>query len=239
MKQNTNAVIEDYIQSLIKSETKEEIHDVLSKASKLLGFDYFAYGIRQKMSFGTPRIEMVNNYSNDWNARYQGDGLSNNDPLIMLGMKGSDFILWDNVKDESQQFWQEAKHHGIYQGWSKPTHSPNGSSSLFSFSRGGEALSESELFSSTPYMLWFSSIADQGFQKVLADSSSPSPNINLTPREIEVLKWTADGKTIEEISIILGLSSRTAEFHARNAIKKLGTANKTSAAVKAALLGLI
>lgn len=67
----------------------------------------------------------------------------------------------------------------------------------------------------------------------LADES-PS----LTDREVEVLKWTADGKTSGEIADILAVSDNTVNFHIKNAITKLRTANKTAAAVRAAMLGL-
>lgn len=62
---------------------------------------------------------------------------------------------------------------------------------------------------------------------------------NLTEREIEVLRWTADGKTSADISAILTISDNTVNFHIKNAVAKLGVANKTAAVVKAALLGYL
>jgi DNA-binding CsgD family transcriptional regulator len=53
------------------------------------------------------------------------------------------------------------------------------------------------------------------------------------------LQWVAYGKTSYEISIIVGLSERTVNFHVAGAIAKLNAANRTHAAVKAALMGLI
>jgi len=61
----------------------------------------------------------------------------------------------------------------------------------------------------------------------------------LTAREVEVLKWTADGKTSGEVSEILCVSENTVNFHVKNAVAKLRTANKTAAVVKAAMLGLL
>jgi LuxR family transcriptional regulator len=54
-----------------------------------------------------------------------------------------------------------------------------------------------------------------------------------------VLKWTGDGKTSSEISEILVLSTDTVNFHLKNAISKLGVANKTAAVVCAAMLGML
>ncbi|MFK3974467.1 helix-turn-helix transcriptional regulator [Pseudomonas sp. NPDC087358] len=60
----------------------------------------------------------------------------------------------------------------------------------------------------------------------------------LTSREVEVLKWSAEGKTAAEVAMILDLKSRTVNFHIGSAIRKIGVNNKTSAVVQAALQGL-
>ncbi len=61
----------------------------------------------------------------------------------------------------------------------------------------------------------------------------------LTGREIEVLRWSASGKTSSEISEILVISVNTVNFHVKNAILKLKTANKTAAVARATMLGLL
>ncbi|MDO9046340.1 MAG: LuxR C-terminal-related transcriptional regulator [Methylobacter sp.] len=61
----------------------------------------------------------------------------------------------------------------------------------------------------------------------------------LSNREIAVLRWTADGKTSGEISRILNISERTVNFHINDVVTKLNAVNKTSATVKAAMIGLL
>ena len=65
------------------------------------------------------------------------------------------------------------------------------------------------------------------------------PEVPLTPREIEVLKWSADGKTAGEISDILSISTPTVNFHIKNVVQKMKAANKTAAVVQALLSGLL
>lgn len=60
----------------------------------------------------------------------------------------------------------------------------------------------------------------------------------LTTREIEILKWSAEGKTAADIAIILSMKERTVHFHVANAIQKMGASNKISAVVQAALSGM-
>ena len=52
------------------------------------------------------------------------------------------------------------------------------------------------------------------------------------------MKWTAEGKIASDIGMILGLSTRTVNFHISSAMKKLGAA-MTSAVVMAAKSGLL
>ncbi len=66
----------------------------------------------------------------------------------------------------------------------------------------------------------------------------PKP-IVLTDREVEILRWTADGKTAWEIGSILNISERTVNFHLQNAMGKFGVHNKTHAAAKAVSYGLL
>lgn len=48
----------------------------------------------------------------------------------------------------------------------------------------------------------------------------------LTPREREVLKLLAEGKTVRTAAIVLGLSSKTVDSHKFNLMRKLGLHNK-------------
>ena len=61
----------------------------------------------------------------------------------------------------------------------------------------------------------------------------------LTPRELEALRWTMDGKTAWEVGAILGISERTAVLHLTNATHKLDCVNKHQAVLKALRLKLI
>jgi LuxR family quorum sensing-dependent transcriptional regulator len=61
----------------------------------------------------------------------------------------------------------------------------------------------------------------------------------LTPREREILRWAADGKTSWEVSVILNISERTVKFHLIQASHKLNAANRTAAVAKALARGLI
>ena len=52
----------------------------------------------------------------------------------------------------------------------------------------------------------------------------------LTPREREVLRWLACGKSNAQIGQILGISSATVSKHLEHIYPKLGVENRTAAA---------
>lgn len=61
----------------------------------------------------------------------------------------------------------------------------------------------------------------------------------LSPREIDVIGWTADGKTSNEVATLLGVSEATVNFHIKNVKEKLGSSSKTGSVVRAAMLGML
>ena len=75
--------------------------------------------------------------------------------------------------------------------------------------------------------------------RVLLPASPHEDVPPLTPRELESLRWTMEGKTAWEVGNILGISERTAVLHVNNATHKLGCVNKHQAVLKALRFGLI
>ncbi|MFT7773302.1 helix-turn-helix transcriptional regulator [Roseateles sp.] len=72
-----------------------------------------------------------------------------------------------------------------------------------------------------------------------------SPKLNkddlpkLTKRELDVLSWTAQGKTAWEVSVILSMSEKTVNFHLGNAMRKLEVTSKHQAVLKCVAAGVL
>jgi DNA-binding NarL/FixJ family response regulator len=65
------------------------------------------------------------------------------------------------------------------------------------------------------------------------NSAVPLQSLGLSPRQAEVLLWIAQGKTNEEIGIILGASRNTIKKHVLRVLDKLGVESRNTAAVRA------
>ena len=61
----------------------------------------------------------------------------------------------------------------------------------------------------------------------------------MTPREVEILRWTREGKTAWGVGAILGVAEATVNFHLRNIFRKLGASSKHQAVLKALKMRLI
>lgn len=93
------------------------------------------------------------------------------------------------------------------------------------------------------------SLVDSQFlQDVLRslEQSEPSPASGeesqvepLTAREMDILKLMVEGLTNQAIGDVLGLSAGTVKGYAQTVMHKLGTNDRTQAAVKAIRLGLV
>ncbi|MEM7010176.1 MAG: helix-turn-helix transcriptional regulator [Verrucomicrobiota bacterium] len=59
--------------------------------------------------------------------------------------------------------------------------------------------------------------------------TSTRPLQTLTKRQLEILKWIAEGKSNSEIAIILEISPRTVEKHCENIFEKLGVDSRLAA----------
>ena len=67
-------------------------------------------------------------------------------------------------------------------------------------------------------------------------SKGPSP---LTKRELDVVRWTAQGKTSVEIAELLSISEHTVNTYMNNAMRKLDCVNRTQLVAKTIRLRLI
>jgi DNA-binding NarL/FixJ family response regulator len=84
----------------------------------------------------------------------------------------------------------------------------------------------------------FDSLGAAGEGRALRGSPSSRPG-GLTPREIDVLRLVAAGRTNAEIATELVVSEHTVHRHVANVLVKLGVPTRTAAAVEASRLGLL
>jgi DNA-binding CsgD family transcriptional regulator len=65
------------------------------------------------------------------------------------------------------------------------------------------------------------------------------PNVELTPRELEVLTLLAEGASNKQIARRLGISAHTAKYHVASLMEKLDAVSRTDAVAHAARIGVL
>ncbi|MEP1768442.1 MAG: LuxR family transcriptional regulator [Sulfitobacter sp.] len=183
------------------------------------------------------------NYPDAWVSHYLLNDYVRVDPVLELAEQIAGPFCWTkiNPRQEQREFMETAIKHGVRQtGFSVRHVDSIGRRSVLSFNaqtaKGGDTwqpyidTKRKELIS-LAYHIHLMALAE------IYDGNDGLPQ--LSPREIECLKWTADGKAHTEIAIILGLSDHTVRGYLKDARLKLDSVSLAQAVSKASSLGLI
>lgn len=231
---------EDQLQALLSAGTEEKMFEAIAAAARGLGFDYCAYGIRTPWPLTRPRTLVLSNYPLAWQQLYQEKKYLEVDPTVIASTRSVLPAVWsDEMFAGSRELWENARSFGLRFGWAQSSASQDGVRGMLTLARSHEELTEAELTDKTGRMIWLTQLAHQGMTRCMGEKLVPRTEQALSAREMEVLRWTAEGKTANEISQIVNISERTVNFHINNAMIKLDAANKTAAVVRAVVLGLL
>ena len=84
-----------------------------------------------------------------------------------------------------------------------------------------------------------SPLAPRAAAELLADRKSRPPTVELTARELEVLRLVVDGLANKQIARRLGISEKTVKGHLTNLFQRIGVADRTQAALWAERTGVL
>lgn len=220
--------------------TKTALTDALSGIVRELDFDYFSFYLWLPLPITKPGVVHIHNYPQAWMDHYWGHDYLTIDPTIAHGRKSIIPIVWqDSMTTRSRLFWQDAYDYGLRAGLAQSCHGPGGTYGLLNLGCSHQRFDNEELRTQSYRLGWLAHAVNQCMSNLQRDHMLPGINNKLTAREIEVLRWTADGKTASEVGSIMEISERTVNFHVGNSLVKLDASNKTAAVIKAAMLGLL
>lgn len=232
---------EDELLSQMRAASDEEtIFAVVLDEAQRLGFDHCAYGLRLPLNVTKPKTVMLNTYPLSWRQRYVAENYLAVDPTVCHGSRSVMPLVWsDSLFREAPEFWEDARAHGLRYGWTQSCTNMQGIRGMLTLARCAEPLSENELKMNGCRMVWLTQVVHQCMSDLISAKMLPETAIQLSSREKDVLRWTAEGKTAGETACIMNITERTVNFHIANAMEKLSCINKTAATVRAALLGLL
>jgi DNA-binding CsgD family transcriptional regulator len=152
-------------------------------------------------------------------------------------------LVWNQstyLRKGESSLWEILAQFGYKTGIAMAIHLPEGRHFFFGVDRD-QALPEDpmELQRLVADLQLFAVHAQDTAMRILVPTEAQPERPALTPRELEALRWTMEGKTAWELGAVLGISERTAVMHLNNAMHKLNCVNKHQAVLKALRLGLI
>lgn len=225
------------IRELHESQTAHEVFDALTNAARDLGYAYCSYQMRSGWSDMGKQMYSFSNFPVHWQRTQNQTVRVQDDPVLAHCMRSREPIYWSTATyDQHVRMQATLAASNIRRGWSQSRLGPFGALGILSVATDDTETSSEQLSEQHDDLCWLMTAAKFGFSWVPA---SREDQALLSTREREVLTWTAQGKTSGEISDILDISAHTVNFHIKKASDKLDAANRTTAAVRAAMLGLL
>ena len=235
------------VNTLLNAATIEELWDHHTQFMAEYGFDRLIYGYtryRTATSLGNPDdFLLLTNHDPCYTNVFVGEGLYFNAPMVRWALENDGACSWSVLRHmtdsgtltpEERRVIDFNQVHGVTAGYSISfkSLSPRTKGAIALTAQKGVTQSEVDALWSRcgEQILALNNVAH------LRILSLPytAPGRALTSRQREVLGWVGDGKTIQDIATIMGLTPATVEKHLRLARQALSVETTAQAVLKAA-----
>lgn len=217
-----------------KATPRCDLFRVIDTTARALGFEHYALTQRNALPLTQPRTQQLgSSQPKAWQQHYAKAGYIAVDPAIRNSAASEAPQLWsDQLFAPTPRLWSEAQAAGLRHGWTQSSLDCIGVGSILSLSRSAEPITSSEIRHKEASVRELVEFAH-------AAQAELAPTVNLTTQQREVLRWTADGKTAQQIADQLHISIHTVHFHLKQCAVKLQTANKSAMVARALALHLL
>lgn len=227
---------ENHFQALA---TTQQLKGLLQDYIQSLGFDYFAFFIQHRVPFTRPRVYLHDTYPKLWIKRYKEQNYYAIDPVLQLCLRSGKGVEWTpELFSSAKEMWQDACNFGLLSGFSCSAMASNRAVGILSIGSKRPFITGSRRVE-LEVKLHFLAEQSLSLLERLNDEALMVQGNDFSQRELEILRWTAEGKTSQEISLILSISEHTVNFYQKNMKKRFNVSNKTQIACYAAAIGLI
>jgi DNA-binding CsgD family transcriptional regulator len=228
--------------AVLEARTREEFRTEVIRFTKALGFDTVS-AMTVVDRGGSSEFIVVDNTPTRFLESFRDPVLGRRDPVMQYCRTHGVPITWDQgtyVRHGAADLWEHQAAFGYTTGIAMALHLPEGRHFFLGVDRDQRLPDDAaELQRLVADLQLFAVFAQDAAMRVLLPEPLQPERPALTPRELEALRWTMEGKTAWEVAAIMGISERTAVLHLTNATHKLGCTGKHQAVLKALRLGLI
>jgi len=234
--------VERYISDDIQFDTRDEAVKELDQMASEFGAKYLAFGILKAGQQNTDlAFDAISTYSEEWKERYYRREYHLLDPILKKVATARKPFDWRSTHTNSKlvrQFFGDSVEHGLGKhGFTIPIHGPQGELCALSFNADVKDSDWPKMRDEVlPHVMLFAHQFSDEARKVARPEICKHA---LSPRESEVLKWAAEGKSVWETAQILSISYHSVKSYLQNAQQKLQCSNKLHTVVTALKHSLI
>lgn len=220
-----------------RKQNEQIIFEEFQLGAAELGFEFCAILMLCADASSSAPLLAKSSFPPQWNQHLKQHYDYRDNPVIRHCQKSVLPVLWSKALFNSlPRLWEDLCLYDLKHGFLQTVHDPHGLTSIFCFARHKTTICPEAFYEQAAMMLWLT----HRTHALLAEKVVVTPpQVRLTPREIEILRWTAKGKTTGEIATIISLTERTVGFHITAIMRKLGVNNKTAAVFQAFKRGLL
>jgi DNA-binding CsgD family transcriptional regulator len=191
-----------------------------------------------------PLAISVGNTPKDYLASFNSAPDAQRDPVLQQLKKLGRPVIYDQstyVRKQAADLWEHQARYGYRTGVAVALHLPNHRHFVMGVDRRDALPADDREVTRLMADLQLVAVhaQDAAVRLLTRDQPQFDEHLQLTPRELEVLKLTMDGLTAAGISDRLAISTPTVNFHLRNLREKLGASSKHQAVLRALSLGLL
>lgn len=236
--------IDDAFETVAAGASPTAVVSGLSQISSQLGFDHVALAYSQPAARGAPLTAMTT-YPDAWvkQCMQLPSQLIALDPILYHLSTQVRPLVWDQraySESKTSQIYETFSAYGLGSGMTVKVRGTAGESMSLGFACAEKQTQPiASKLAELGALCLAATASYHAFSRLLTRPAEPAEAVKLTPRELELLRWSRCGKTAWESSSILGISQATAQFHIKNAIGKLGAVSKQQAVLRALELRLI
>src|SRR6056297_554538 len=235
------------LNGLLNAPSIEELWDMHTRNMDSYGFDRLMYGYtryRTATSLGDPEdFVLLSNHKPEYMEAFIGQSLYFHAPMVRWALENEGACSWavlrdmvqtETLSDQERRVFEFNVSQGVTAGYSISfkSVSPRTKGAIALTARAG--MSQEDIDA-----VW----AKHGDDIVLLNNIAhlriltlpyTAPGRTLTKRQKEVLGWVGDGKTIQDIALLMELTPATVEKHLRLARESLSVETTAQAVLKAA-----
>ena len=235
--------MQDFATDVFRAPSVSEIARLFSRAIEGLGFSASACRICSPGIGQTQPQGVFKNWPYNWEIESEKLNLERRSPTLQAAHSRSVPFTWSEAFGSSTASRDAVKIYNLARdwGWSDgfvvAIHGPTGLEGVVTMASTESSIHLGPI--ERAILQAYSVISFEACRRLAPPLSHSRATTDLTVRELDCLRWAAEGKTDWEIGNILHISATTVKFHMDRARSKLGVNNRIHAVAMAIRRGII